>query len=45
MKLCSKAFIQQSIKYMVAPRKSNASVVEFYGSGQLPPLLPQSQDY
>ena len=44
MKLCSKAFIQQSIKYMVAPRKSNASVVEFYGSGQPPPLLTLSKD-
>ena len=45
MKFCSKAFRQQPIKYMVAPRKYNASVVEFDGSGQPPPMMPSSQDY
>ena len=45
IKLCSYAFSQQSIKYMVAPIKSNASIVEFDGSGQHQPLLPSSQDY
>ena len=43
MKLCFKAFSQQAIKYMVAPIDSNASVVEFFGSGQPPPLLLSSQ--
>ena len=28
---------------MVAPRDANASVVEFFGSGKPPPLLPSSQ--
>ena len=46
MKLCSKAFIQQTIKYIVAPIYSNAAVFEFDGSGQPPPLLPSPQlDY
>ena len=45
MKLCSKAFSQQSIKSMVSPIKSNAYVVEFDGSGQPSLLLPSSQDY
>ena len=40
MKFCSKAFSQQSLKYMVSPRKSNDYVVEFYDSGQPPQLLP-----
>ena len=40
MKLCSKDFSQQPIKSMVAPRKTNASVVEFVGSGKPPSLLP-----
>ena len=43
MKLCSKAFSQKPIKYMVAPRNYNASVVEFVGNGQPPPLLTSSQ--
>ena len=34
MKLYSKAFSQQSIKSMIVPRKYNASIVEFDGSGQ-----------
>ena len=42
--LCSKAFSQQPMKYMVAPNKTNASVVEYYGSGEPPLLLPSSQD-
>ena len=41
-KLCSKDFSQQPMKYMVAPSKTNYSVVEFDGSGQPPPLLPLS---
>ena len=46
MKLCSKAFSQQPINSMVAPRDYDASVVEFVGSGQPPPLMPSSQlDY
>ena len=45
MKLCFKDFSQQPIKYMVAPSEYNASVVEFDGSGQPPPILPLSQDY
>ena len=45
MKFCYKAFRQQSMKSMVAPSKTNASVVEFYGSGKTPPMLPSSQDY
>ena len=44
MKLCSKAFIQQPMKYMVAPSDSNAFVVEFVGNGQTPPLLPSHLD-
>ena len=43
MKLCSKVFSQQSIKYMVAPIKYNTSVVEFYGSVQPPPESFQLQ--
>ena len=42
--LCSKAFIQEPMKSMVEPSKNNASVVEFYGSRQPPPLLSSSQD-
>ena len=45
MNLCSKAFSQQSIKSMVAPSKTNTSVVEFYGSGQPPRLLPSSHNH
>ena len=41
--LCSKAFIQQPIKYMVTPSKSNSCVVEVVGSGKPPPMLPYSQ--
>ena len=41
--LCSKAFSQQPTKYMVAPRKTDYSVVEFDGSGKRPPILPSSQ--
>ena len=40
-----KAFSQQPIKYMVAPIKTNASVVEFDVNGQPSPLLSSSQDY
>ena len=44
MKLCSKDFIQQPMKSMVPPNKTNGSVVEFDGSGQLQSLLPSPQD-
>ena len=43
MELYSKAFIQQPIKYMVAPSDYNTAVVEFDGSGQPPLFLPSSQ--
>ena len=40
MKLCSKYFSQQPMKYMVAPSDYNADVIEFVSSGQPPSLLP-----
>ena len=40
MELCSKTFIQQPMKSMVAPNEYNASVVEFDGSGQPTPMMP-----
>ena len=45
MKLCSKYFRQQPIKYMVALIDYNAAVVEFVCIGQPPPLLPLCQLY
>ena len=42
-KLCSNAFNQEPIKYMVALSDSYASVVEVIGSGQPQPLLPSSK--
>ena len=43
-KFCSKTFRQHLIKYTVAPIKTNTYVVEFDGSGKIPPLLSSSQD-
>ena len=40
MKLCSKNFSQQPMKYMVALSDSNASVAEFVGIGQPLQIMP-----
>ena len=42
MEFCSKDFSQKSMKSMVAPSESNASIFEFDGSVKPPPLIPSS---